>query len=77
MNNIEELPSANATFDPRLAGKYMKGGAVMPNSVKNIHGNPQYQKGMKLLDKNNRMYSAETTHRYKSNSRRFSQSKAY
>lgn len=28
------------------------------------------------MDKNSRLYSAETTHRYKSNSRRFSQSKA-
>lgn len=48
----------------------------MPQSVKNITFNSQIQKGVKLMDKNSRLYSAETTHRYKSNSRRLSQSKA-
>lgn len=43
---------------------------VMPQSVKNIHLNPQYQKGMKVMDKNSRLYSAETAHRYNSNTRR-------
>ena len=45
---------------------------TMPNSVKNIHYNQQYQKGMKYMDKNSRLYSAETTHRYKSQQRKSS-----
>lgn len=54
----------NVTFDPK------RNRVLLPQSVKNF--NPQYQKGLKMLDKNSRLYSAETTHRYKSTNRRLS-----
>ena len=50
-----------------------------PNSHRNTNLNlPSSRGGVKVLDVNSRLYSAENTHRYKSStSRRMTQSKAY